>query len=80
MIATDVAHAMVLAVFAGLGHLSLGSVDPWLLRDLLLGSIPAAIGATFLSARLPGAWLRIALAAVLFIVGAKLVTGLGAAH
>lgn len=77
LIATDVAHAIPLAVFAGIGHLWIGSVDATLLRDLLIGSIPAAVGGTFLSARLPHKWLRVALAVVLLAVGVKLLTGLG---
>ena len=76
LIATDVAHAMPLAVFAGVGHLWLGSVDPLMLRDLLVGSIPAAVAGTILSARLPHVWLRLALALVLLVVGLKLLSGL----
>ena len=77
LIATDVAHAIPLAVFAGLGHLWIGSVDATLLRDLLIGSIPGAVAGTLLSARLPHPWLRVALAIVLLAVGVKLLAGVG---
>ena len=45
---------------------------PRLLFTLLLGSVPAGIAGAMLSARLPHATLRIALAVVLFLVGTKL--------
>ncbi len=77
LIATDVAHAIPLAVFAGIGHLWIGSVDAVLLRDLLLGSIPAGVAGTLLSSRLPHRWLRLALAVVLLAVGVKLLAGVG---
>jgi uncharacterized membrane protein YfcA len=72
LIATDVAHAIPLAMFAGLGHLLVGSVDFALLRDLLAGSLPGALIGALVAARLPHAWLRLSLAAVLLLVGAKL--------
>ena len=55
LVATDVAHAIPLAMFAGFGHLLAGGVDPRLLGSLLLGSIPAGVIAASLSARLPHA-------------------------
>jgi len=72
LIATDVAHAIPLAMFAGVGHLFIGSVDVVLLRDLLAGSLPGALIGALMAARLPHAWLRLSLAAVLLVVGAKL--------
>ena len=75
LIATDVAHAIPLAMFAGVGHLVIGSVDLVLLRDLLIGSVPAGVIGAMLSTRLPHLWLRMALAVVLLVVGIKLLTG-----
>jgi uncharacterized membrane protein YfcA len=72
LIATDIAHAIPLAVFAGLGHLLMGNVDFGLLANLLLGSIPAVLLGATLSARLPHLWLRRALALVLFLIALKL--------
>ena len=72
LIATDVAHAIPLAIFAGLGHLLAGGVDGRLLGSLLLGSIPAGVIAGSLSARMPHAAVRGALSLVLVVVGLKL--------
>jgi uncharacterized membrane protein YfcA len=72
LVATDVAHAIPLAMFAGFGHLLAGGVDPRLLGSLLLGSIPAGVIAASLSARLPHAAVRGALSLVLLVVGLKL--------
>lgn len=72
LIATDIAHAIPLAIFAGLGHLLIGNVDFSLLGNLLVGSIPAVIVGAMLSARLPHALLRGALAIVLLSIGVKL--------
>jgi uncharacterized membrane protein YfcA len=72
LIATDIAHAIPLAMFAGLGHLLVGNVDFKLLGTLLLGSIPGVILGSRLSARMPQAWLRGVLALVLALVGWRL--------
>jgi uncharacterized membrane protein YfcA len=72
LIATDIAHAIPLAMFAGAGHLLIGNVDFGLLGNLLLGSIPAVILGAMLSARLPHALLRWILALVLLTIGIKL--------
>lgn len=72
LIATDIVHAIPLALFAGMGHLLLGHVNYGLLGNLLLGSVPAVVVGAMLSARLPHVFLRMALAAVLLVVGVKL--------
>jgi len=72
LIATDIVHAIPLAIFAGIGHLLIGNVDVVLLGNLLLGSIPAVLAGAMLSARLPHGVLRGVLSAVLFSIGAKL--------
>ncbi len=72
LIATDIVHAIPLAMFAGLGHLYLGHVDFTLLGTLLIGSIPGVVVGAMLSSRLPHAFLRTALAVVLCLIGAKL--------
>lgn len=77
LIATDIVHAIPLAMFAGLGHLAVGNVDFGLLGTLLLGSVPAVLVGAMLSARLPHALLRSTLAAVLLAIGAKLWWSLG---
>jgi len=72
LIASDIVHAIPLAMFAGLGHLLIGHVDFGLLGTLLLGSIPGVVAGAMLSSRLPHGVLRTALAVVLTAVGLKL--------
>ena len=72
LIATDVAHAIPLAIFAGSGHLLIGNVDFGLLGNLLIGSIPAVIVGALLSVRLPHGLLRGVLAFLLLSTGLKL--------
>lgn len=71
LVATDIVHAIPLAVVAGLGYLFAGMVDWWMLASLLLGSIPAVIVGSSCSGKLPGRWVQLALAAVLAAAGAK---------
>lgn len=77
LIATDIVHAIPLAIFAGMGHLLIGNVDFGLLGNLLLGSIPATVVGAILSARLSHLLLRVVLASVLLLIGAKLWWTLG---
>lgn len=72
VVGSDIAHAVPLTLVAGLGHWWLGSVDSGLLVALLLGSIPGVILGSHLSAHLPDTVLRFLLAAVLALVGARL--------
>ena len=72
LIATDIVHAIPLALFAGTGHLLMGNVDFPLLGWLLLGSIPGVIIGAKLSTVLPQMVLRYLLAAVLTASAAKL--------
>lgn len=72
LVATDIAHATPLALCAGVGHLAIGQVDLTLLRDLLAGSIPAALLGAAVSARVPQAWLARALGLVLLVIGATM--------
>lgn len=53
IIGSDVVHAVLLTLVAGLGHMSSGNVDFHLLGWLLVGSIPAIIIGTLISSRLP---------------------------
>jgi uncharacterized protein len=77
LIATDVVHAIPLAIFAGAGHLLIGHVDLTLLGNLLIGSIPGVFAGALLSAHLPQVVLRRALSAILMISAYKLVTVAG---
>jgi uncharacterized membrane protein YfcA len=69
IVGSDVAHAVPLTLVGGLGHLSLGNVDPALLIGLLCGSIPGIL----LGARLAGLapeWLLRPLLAVMLCYAA----------
>jgi uncharacterized membrane protein YfcA len=72
LVATDIAHAIPLAMFAGMGHLFAGAVDLRLLLCLLAGSIPAGLVGAFVSARLPATMLQVVLALLLLAIGCKL--------
>ncbi|HJV72572.1 sulfite exporter TauE/SafE family protein [Ideonella sp.] len=74
LVGTDLAHAIPLALIAGLGHLSLGNVDYGLLISLLLGSIPGVLIGSFISTRAPLTFIRYAIAIVLGAVAIKMFT------
>jgi hypothetical protein len=73
IVGSDIAHAVPLTLVAGIGHWWLGSVDWPMLASLLSGSIPGIVLGSYLSAHIPDAVLRPLLAAVLCIVGGRLV-------
>jgi len=72
LVATDIAHALPLALLAGLGHATLGHLDLTVLAFLLLGSIPGVLIASRLAIRLPQATVRRAIAIVLGGTGVRL--------
>lgn len=72
LVATDIVHAIPLAIFAGIGHLLIGNVDFALLGSLLLGSIPSVWAGVKLSMRLSHTRLRLALAIILAFVALRL--------
>ena len=69
IIGSDVVHAVLLTLVAGLGHMSSGNVDFMLLMWLLVGSIPAIIVGTLLSSRMPEKLIRKILGITLFGLG-----------
>ncbi|KAB0628753.1 sulfite exporter TauE/SafE family protein [Acinetobacter gandensis] len=69
IIGSDVVHAVLLTLVAGLGHMSSGNVDFHLLGWLLCGSIPAIIIGTLISSRLPEKVIRKVLGITLFMLG-----------
>ena len=73
IVGSDIAHAVPLALIAGFGHWLIGSVDFAMVGLLLTGSIPGIVAGSLAAPRLPDYALRLALAAVLTIVGARLV-------
>jgi len=72
IVGTDVAHAVPLTLVAGLGHVSLGTVDYSLLATLLIGSVPGIWIGSHLSNKVKEQWLRLLLAIILVYVGQKL--------
>jgi len=72
IVGTDIAHAVPLALVAGLGHAAAGAVDWKLLGALLIGSLPGIWLGSALSQKIPERLLRGALAAMLILIGGKL--------
>jgi uncharacterized membrane protein YfcA len=73
IVGSDIAHAVPLTLIAGAGHWWLDSVDWALLVSLLIGSIPGVAIASSFAPRIPDYVLRPLLAAVLALVGGRLV-------
>ena len=72
IVGSDIAHAVPLTLIAGLGYGVMGSVDLHTLVSLLTGSLPGIFVGSSISARVPDTALRYLLAAVLIVVGSKL--------
>lgn len=72
LVATDIVHAIPLAIVAGTGYLLAGAVDWALLLNLLAGSIPAIILGSLLARRAPGRVIQICLSLVLIATSYKL--------
>jgi len=72
VVGTDIFHAAALLWVAGAGHLVAGNVDLGAVGWLLLGSIPGVLVGSQLTVRMPDRILRVALATVLALSGAKL--------
>lgn len=69
IIGSDVVHAVLLTLVAGLGYMSAGNVDYVLLGWLLCGSIPAIVVGTLVSSRLPEKIIRKILGLTLCVIG-----------
>lgn len=75
LVGTDLAHALPLALVAGLGHAFFGGVEWGRLGFLLLGSIPGALLGAALCQRAPQALLRWAIALLVAASALKLFQG-----
>jgi uncharacterized membrane protein YfcA len=71
--ATDIAYAVPLTALAATGHALAGNLDPMLLVQLLLGSVPGIILGARLSVRLPDRVSRRLLAGALVVAAVKTV-------
>jgi uncharacterized membrane protein YfcA len=71
IVGSDIAHAVPLTLIAGLGHASLGLINWHVLSSLLVGSIPAIIVMSIVSARASDTAVRVTLALVLIAVCVK---------
>lgn len=71
LVATDLVHAIPLAVVAGMGYLLAGMVDGAMLLSLLCGSLPAIAAGSLLAGKVSGRWLQVLLALVLIAAGLK---------
>lgn len=71
LVATDIMHAIPLALVAGLGYLFAGMVNGHMLISQLAGSIPAVVVGSLLSRRINGRWIQVLLAVVLLGAGVK---------
>jgi len=73
IIGSDVVHAVLLTLVAGLGHLFSGNVDFHMLTFLLIGAIPAIIVGTLISSKLPEHLIRRVLGITLLLLGINFV-------
>src|SRR5690606_12140051 len=65
LVATDIVHAIPLAVVSGTGYVIAGMVDWHMLISLLVGSLPAVAAGSLLARKFPARWLQVALSLVL---------------
>jgi hypothetical protein len=72
IVGSDIAHAVPLTMIAGAGHWLIGSIDTGILGSLLVGSIPGIVAGSYAAIRMPDRALRFSLAAMLVIVGGRL--------
>lgn len=73
LVATDIVHAIPLALVAGVGYLIAGKVDGEILMNLLLGSVPLVIIGSTLAHKISSRILQLLLGGILLIVALKLI-------
>lgn len=72
VVGTDVFHAAMLAVAAGLAQGVAGNVNLSIMAALLIGSVPGVLLGSRLAVNIPEKVLRLSMASVLLLSGAKL--------
>jgi len=75
LVGTDLAHAIPLALVAGVAHWLAGGVDWTLLGMLLLGSVPGVVLGVWMSRWLSVRWVNYAVACLLSVSGLKVLLG-----
>ncbi len=73
IVGSDIAHAVPLTLVAGIGHWLAGSMNSAMLGSLLIGSLPGIFLGSYAASLVPDRVVRLTLAAVLVIVGGKVV-------
>jgi uncharacterized protein len=76
IVGSDIAHAVPLTLFAGIGHWLLGTIDWQIFSFLIIGSVPGIVIGSYAAVRMPERALRLVLAATLLVVATKLSFGL----
>lgn len=76
IVGSDIAHAVPLTLFAGIGHWLLGTIDWPIFGSLIIGSVPGVVIGSYVAVRMPERALRLVLAATLLVVATKLSFGL----
>lgn len=72
LVGTDIAHAAILTLSAGLTHSIIGNVDFKIVFYLLLGSIPGILIGSILTIKIPLTVLRFIIIIMLFATGVKM--------
>lgn len=72
LVATDLVHAIPVALIAGMGYLIADLINWNMLLSLLAGSVPAVVLSSLLARKVKGRWIQIVLAIVLLISGLKI--------
>lgn len=72
IVGTDVLFGLALSTSAGAMHLGHGTVNPAVLRELLIGGVPAVMIGAWLTSIVPGRLLRQGLSVWLMWLGANL--------
>ncbi|CAM3377023.1 conserved hypothetical protein [Xenorhabdus nematophila ATCC 19061] len=73
LVATDIVHAIPLAMVAGIGYLLAGKVDGGMLASLLVGSIPSVLIGSMLAGKFSGRKIQYLLSLVLIASAWKIV-------
>ena len=73
IVGSDIAHAVPLTLVGGISHWLAGAVNAAILAPLLIGSLPGIFLGSYAAALVPEKVVRYILAAVLLLVGGKLV-------